>query len=439
MTRKIQIQATPNPCYVDEEARIVVSGLPPGGRVTLRAVAQDDDGRRWSSQGEFEADGDGKVDTHRQAARRGDYHGVSAMGLFWSMSRAGAEENGRAPFAKKDEKENSVEISAEADGQARARVELLRRFAAPETRMRDLYAGEAGEGRVGRLYIPPGPGPHPGVIVVSGSGGGFDQDKAAVLSRHGFATLALAYFGTAPLPAWLHRVPLEYFEGALAWLMAQPEVDKRRIGILGVSRGAELALLLGATMPEIGGVVAYAPSHVAWAAGGRDKETGEQIPVWTRGGKAVPFAPLPLRRFMLRSAIPVAGLRRPVIFRNLFRAGLRNREEVARAAIAVEKIEGPILLVSGGDDRVWPAGEMSERIMARLKQNHFAHRAEHLHYPRAGHMLRYPYLPTTPRDSRNAHLRNAKFAYGGTAEADAEAEAESWRRAIEFLREALSS
>ena len=35
-------------------------------------------------------------------------------------------------------------------------------------------------------------------------------------------------------------------------------------------------------------------------------------------GRAVPFAPLPLRGFMLRSAVPVVALRRPVMFRNLF-------------------------------------------------------------------------------------------------------------------------
>jgi hypothetical protein len=140
---------------------------------------------------------------------------------------------------------------------------------------------------------------------------------------------------------------------------------------------------------------------------------------------------------MLRSAVPVVLLRRPVIFRNLFRKALRNREEVAHAAIPVEKIRGPVLLVSGGDDRVWPATEMAEAIVSRLKQRGFTHAVEHLHYPRAGHNLRYPHLPTTSRQSRNPHLRNAKFSYGGTAAADAEAQADSWRRAIDFLRRHL--
>jgi dienelactone hydrolase len=112
---------------------------------------------------------------------------------------------------------------------------------------------------------------------------------------------------------------------------------------------------------------------------------------------------------------------------------LRNREAVARAAIPVEQIRGPIMLVSGGEDHVWPATEMCEAILVRLTDHCFPHAVEYRNYPRAGHMLRYPYLPTTSRQSRNRHLRNARFSFGGTAPADAEANADSWRRAIAFL------
>jgi hypothetical protein len=59
---------------------------------------------------------------------------------------------------------------------------------------------------------------------------------------------------------------------------------------------------------------------------------------------------------------------------------------------------------------------------------------EHLNFPRAGHMLRYPWLPTTSRFSRNKHLRGARFSVGGEAAADADAQANGWRRSIEFLR-----
>lgn len=374
------------------------------------------------------------------------------------MRLAVEHHNGRAIFSKKNVAPDLVEFSAELEGRAVASANFKRDLLVPGTETRDLriddspqdFNGQAGsrdgggkpeEGHlVARLFIPPSGASggavsrHPVVIVLGGSGGGFDLDKAAILSRHGFATLALAYFGVPPLPSWLHRVPLDYFEGALAWLASQPEVEMNRLGILGVSRGAELSLLLASTFPQIRAMVAFAPSSVAWAAGGRDKATGDDIPAWTWRGEPVPFAPLPLRGFMLRSAFPVVVLRRPVVFRNLFRAALRSRSKVAQGAIAVERIRGPILLVSGGDDHLWPAAEMSEAILARLKAKSFGHASSHLHYPRAGHMLRYPFLPTTCRESRNPHLRNAKFSYGGTPAADAEAQADSWPRAIAFLR-----
>src|SRR5277367_5106571 len=422
----VEFEISPSPAFVDEDVRVCVRGLPAAALISIQAATDDDHGRRWSSLGRFRADSGGVIDASLHESLGGNYRGAAAMGLFWSMESAAASADGNSRFAKSDSSPDCVEFAAVLDGGVIACASLTRNFLAAGTVTRDLKipheaegAGAAtgtgtgaGETTVGRLFIPPGRGPHPVVIVLSGSGGGFDVDKAAVLSRHGFATLALAYFGIAPLPTWLHRIPLEYFKAALTWLHAQPEIDTRRTGILGVSRGAELALLLGFTFPQqIRAIVAYAPSSVAWAASGRDKSTGEIIPCWTWRGKPVPFAPLPLRGFMWRSAFPVVALKRPVMFRNLFRAGLRNREAVDRAAIPVENIRGPLLLISGGDDHLWPAAEMGAAIIARLQRHGSAHAAEHLHFARAGHMLRYPHLPVTARHSRNKHLRGARFSF----------------------------
>jgi len=392
----------------------------------------------------FSADLSGIVDVKSQEPLSGNYRGVAPMGLFWSMNLEGMEEAGRTTFVKKNVIANKVALEVRSAEHVIAATRFERHYLAPGTQTRDLQVpGEpatTSTHTVGRLFLPPGAKAGdrlPVVVILSGSGGGFDLDKAALLARHGFAAFALAYFGTPPLPTWLHHIPLEYFEAAFGWLSAQPEVDAQRLGLLAVSRGAELALLLGSRFPQIRAVAAYAPSSVVWAAGGRDKETGELPPSWTHGGEAVPFVPLPLRQFIFRSAIPVALLKRPVIFRDLFRAGLRNSKAVAAAAIPVERLHGPLMLISCGDDHLWPAEEMSDAIVARLKQHGFAHHVEQLHYPVAGHMLRYPYLPTTARASRNPHLRNARYSFGGTAPADAEAQADSWRRAIAFLKSSL--
>lgn len=431
-SHRLQLEISPNPAFVDEPVAIRLSGAKAGAKVTLRAVVRDDAGRVWQSNGVYVATRDGRIDTGAHESTAGSYREAEPAGLFWSMSLhtdAGVE---RATFCKDGAESDRVTVTAETDEGPIASATLERRWLAPNTGVRELRA----DGMVGWLYIPPGRERRHVIIVLGGSGGGYDLDKAALLSRHGFATLALAYFGVPPLPEWLHHVPLEYFGRVLAWLGAQKEIDASRIGLLGVSRGAELALLLASRFPQVRAVAAYAPSAVAWGSGGRDKATGEAIPCWMSDGEAIPFAPLPLRGFIARSAIPVGLLRRPVKFRNLFQSALRNREAVRRAVIPVEQTRGPILLISGGDDRVWPATQMAEMIVARLRSCAFAHSVEHLNYPRAGHALRYPSLPTTVRMSRS---RGMKFPilFGGTAIADAEAQADAWRRSMAFFSKNL--
>ncbi len=454
----IRFDVPPNGAFIDENIRIRLTGLAPHQKVRIHATTEDDENRRWSSEAQFRADANGEVDLGAHEPTGGSYRGVAPMGLFWSMRMArdneGRGAGARATFAKKDSMPHSVMLEADLDRSAIVSGRIERLFRAPGTVLRDLVLNAENRletapdakpgpmnGHVARLFLPPGANRTgarlPVVMVLSGSGGGFDLDKAAVLSRHGFATLALAYFGAAPLPNWLHRVPLEYMESALAWLAAQPEIDARRIGVLGVSRGAEFALLAATRFPVLRAVVAYAPSSVAWDSGGRDRGTGESIPAWLWQGQAVANAPLPIRRFMWRSAFPVVAMRRPVIFRNLFLAGLRNSEAVAQAAIPVERINGPILLISGGDDHVWPAEKMAEAIVARSKKSGFSHAVEHLHYKAAGHLLRYPYLPTTVRSSGHEHLHGARLSFGGSAQADAEAQEDSWRRTVAFLRKHL--
>lgn len=115
---------------------------------------------------------------------------------------------------------------------------------------------------VGTLFQPDDGGPYPGILLLGGSEGGLHEDDAALLAAHGYAVLALAYFGMAGVPPLLIGIPLEYGEAAIAWLREQEGVRGDWLGAMGGSRGGELALLLGVTFPAITPVVSQCGSGV---------------------------------------------------------------------------------------------------------------------------------------------------------------------------------
>jgi dienelactone hydrolase len=111
----------------------------------------------------------------------------------------------------------------------------------------------------------------------------------------------------------------------------------------------------------------------------------------------------------------------------LFEAALAKGDDVQRAGIAIERATGPLLLVSGGDDHVWPTGRMCELLVQRMSGHGRARDVTHLHYRKAGHML-FPY--TRPSDTAIPALA---VDLGGTPEADAAAHRAAWPRVVEHL------
>src|SRR5205085_2528169 len=106
-------------------------------------------------------------------------------------------------------------------------------------------------------------------------------------------------------------------------------------------------------------------------------------------------------------------------------------DRVEKAAIPVEKIRGGILLISGRDDQLWPAADMGERIMRRLKEHGFRYPAEHLCYEGAGHGIPIACIPAL------ATVTGGRWAAGGSPEANARAQADSRPKVLRFLREHL--
>ena len=123
------------------------------------------------------------------------------------------------------------------------------------------------DGIVGNFGTPDSGGPFPGVLALGGSDGGTPDYFLNLLVPEGFACLALQYWGTSETQLTFSEIPLERVEQGLRWLTRHEGVNAPggRVGIVGASRGAELALLIAATFPDlVGPVVAYTPSGVVW-------------------------------------------------------------------------------------------------------------------------------------------------------------------------------
>lgn len=289
-------------------------------------------------------------------------------------------------------------------------------------------------GLVGTLFLPGASAPRAAVLALGGAGGGLSEGAAETFAGEGFAALALAYFGIDGLPRELVEIPLEYFEGAIAWLRRHPEVDAGSVAVVGNSKGGELALLLGATYPrDVGAVVGYAPSPVVWQGIPFDREWyygGPRSP-WSLRGRAVPFVAW-ARPGAAEMVLMAESLLedRPISTRAFYERALRDETAVAAASVPVEKIEAPVLLISGTDDRLWPSTRLSEMAIGRLEANDHPFPHEHLRYEGAGHMIAPPgYEP-------NAGWAN-RFELGGTPHANEVANADSWPKVLGFLDEAF--
>src|SRR5688500_4755847 len=125
------------------------------------------------------------------------------------------------------------------------------------------------------------------VLVLAGSSGRLDVGRADVLASAGATALALRWFGGVGQPAVPCEVPLETFTQALDLLTAECD----RLAVMGLSYGAEAALLTAVRDPRITVVVALAPTDVVWEGHHQD-DADPRRSKWTWHGEPLPFIPL---------------------------------------------------------------------------------------------------------------------------------------------------
>lgn len=424
----VQLDVLPLMSAADQPVTIRVTGLKANQAVTLFAKMRDEAGRSWSSYAAFRADGRGVVDPARQAPLAGTYWDADPMGLFWSMKPWDA---GATEYEKKTLGPVIVEFHLENEnGRTLASRAIERRYLMPEVEPQSVDA----DGLAGLFFRPKAGGPYPGVMVLDDPGAGPWLDAAAVLASHGYAVFALAVPGAERRSAAPVHIPLEYFEKGLHWLTGQGAVKTGGVAVLGRSRGGELALLLGSRFRDIKAVAAYAPSSVLTQGTPRGETGVEALTVWTWQGRVLPFLRCritPEARARIRLSLEK---HKAIATERFYGNALKDRPAVNEAAIPVEKIGGPVLLVSGELDAFWPAARFCRMVAERLKSRRFPHPYRHLSYPRAGHSFALPYQPSTVAFSLDK-ASGLLILQGGGEDANAAARAEAWREVLRFLKE----
>ncbi|WP_051508888.1 alpha/beta fold hydrolase [Xylanibacter oryzae] len=222
--------------------------------------------------------------------------------------------------------------------------------------------------------------PQKAIVLLGGSEGGrswsYHPEFIQELIDHGFCVLSLPYFGTDSLPKNLRGISLEYFQKAFRWLSAQKDmVISNNYALVGVSRGAELALLLGSRYPEVNAVVAIDPSSVVFPGPptGLFDALGRQHSAWSEKGRELPFVSIPFSWTSIKGMFSGNRTR-------MFEKALQDTIKVKAATIPVEKIHGPVLVISFKRDQVWPSPLMCEKIVARLHDKNFKFYYEHASY-----------------------------------------------------------
>jgi pimeloyl-ACP methyl ester carboxylesterase len=401
---------------IDDPVTVRASGLVPGERVSLHATMDP-----WQASAEFIAAADGTVATDRDAPAAGSYVGIDPDGLFWSMDTP------------------SFRFAASADvvfELVRDGVPLASATLARSRKVEGLVTIKITDSDVvGNLYLPPGSGRRPALLAFGGSEGGIDGGigYASELVPEGYAVLAVAYFGEPGLPSDLHDVPLEYLDRALDWLEARPEIDASRIGVIGGSRGGELALLLAARRGELRAAVADSPSGYVWGA--TAVGTGA---AWTSGGQPLPSIPA---GGTSGEEVQTPSGEAAIAFRPMFLDDLAKASEVEREAarIRIENANAAIAIFAGADDQLWPACQLGEVAYRRLVEiGHAATHPDRLDcFADAGHLVSVIGLPTT--HSAWAPFDETLLALGGTPAGIAHAGRARQARLRAFLNATLGA
>jgi fermentation-respiration switch protein FrsA (DUF1100 family) len=145
----------------------------------------------------------------------------------------------------------------------------------------DLRLDSNGVSLSSSIFVPPGPGPHAGLVICHGMPVGQQTDTAASVDPvvleggmdypalaewcawEGFATVIFNFRGTGQSGGNFHQLGwVQDLDAVVSWLHGITEIDPSRIVLLGSSLGAAVAIYVAAHRKDVAGLVSFASPAV---------------------------------------------------------------------------------------------------------------------------------------------------------------------------------
>ncbi|XP_021330943.1 peroxisomal succinyl-coenzyme A thioesterase isoform X4 [Danio rerio] len=404
---------------VDEKFQVVIKNLLPNQEVTLHSLHQSEDKDCWEAFGHYISDEHGTVTVAKDESLGGTYEGTEQMGLLWSLrpvpgSRPAIrlrKTNLLTPMVVNISVYSGHTSQGFSQTSALATTVTERWYMAPGVQRVDIREN----GVQGTLFLPPGPGPYPGVLDLWGGSAGLIEYRSALLASHGFACMALEY--TTPAKLKKTDVNNTYFEKAYKILQNHPLVQKDKMAMLGLCFGSAITFSMTAYSSVIKPqcCVCISGSHV--------------VPV----DKCIFEVLEDMKRRM--GKVPV-NEDNHLIHRDTILPIPSDPDLKVDAG----RIKCPIMLVNGTDDQNWATVESAQDIEMIMEKAGNRHLLTVFTYPDAGHLIEPPYTPHFRATNVLLHKKEkVVMLWGGQTKPHAYAQEDSWEKILAFFQEHLYS
>ncbi len=421
----MKLEVQPEKALIDTKTSILVTGVSPKARVQLHVSlrlpwAKD---VLYESNAWFTADDNGQVDPAKQQPDEGSYDFIDPMGPVVSVKNR--DPNALQKIAQNISIDESlfIEFTAEC-GEEKKTARTERFFISPEIKRHRIL-----DEFVGELFYADDPG-RPTILFIGGSGSGLAVDApiSAALASHGFNVLSVSFIGEHNLPPQLSRVPLEYFVKVFSWIKRNPTTAGKDIWVLGMSKGAEVTLILASRHPEITRVALWAPHAYCFQGIAFKNESS-----WTYHGKDIPYIRIK-NRWVFGHMLDCLIKDKPFGYTPVYEKSLGHATNKDDARIKVENSNADFLFCTSKDCGMWNTYEGALEIMEALKKNNYLHAYDLIVYENAGEPYFVPYV--IPAGESTARMMpRLTLSMGGTLQGNAYAREDSWEKTIQFFEQ----